>query len=579
MTPPNHNVLFFSMDNFPFNELGKKVYYVAVVFYESLLDYHKIKVYNENFDKCQSINEGLNDNVKEDDIPLKNYYVPKAICLASLLPFPFEESLILKSLISNYSLDKNSSQVQIEKLIENLVLSIPYPPRGQYVVEFTFLNKTHTLSQTPINKVPNSSIVLQLMFAKFKVEEVIKIFKCILLELPILFFSPDSLTLSTICEGFLSLLFPFRYQWPHVSILPVNNYSLIEICDTFFFGINEEYNKYFFEKYYIEPETKTIYAVDIEKGEIHQLRPDQTVKQNIILGQTFDPFLETLSVFEQIEMPVHYKKKFHTRLVALAQRIKEGKEAKDYKNELDKIYYNPKIREDFFYFLVSILNDYAKYIRITPDCIQKLSYERLTSKQEVSIDKIYNVVDYISSIGGVEQVFYKRLLNTKMFKEFIFKKINPVTIEDKMEVLFFDERIVMKKNKYFFSRSVRTPLIESTVFENKSRIPIAKREKFSNSELFFMSQKENQKKALNYYKIILSNLKGDTIEIKTVIFPRLLYDNEFFNKNYIDIYRNNNMPQGCNIHQITNAVMETMIKDKALFDIYKETGYSFSKLY
>ena len=41
--------------------------------------------------------------------------------------------------------------------------------------------------------------------------------------------------------------------------------------------------------------------------------------------------------------------------------------------------------------------------------------------------------------------FYKIFISTEIFKAFIIKRIYPRTIQDKFDILFFDEKIIEKK--------------------------------------------------------------------------------------------------------------------------------------
>ena len=92
------------------------------------------------------------------------------------------------------------------------------------------------------------------------------------------------------------------------------------------------------------------------------------------------------------------------------------------------------------YFLVSIFLDYANFIK----------YD-------------FEVVDNFLFINShkVEELFYRKFFHTKIFKNFIIKKIYPINLEDKIDILYFDERIVDKKNKNAFANSQYTTYLLS----------------------------------------------------------------------------------------------------------------------
>ena len=90
-----------------------------------------------------------------------------------------------------------------------------------------------------------------------------KIFKYILLEIPLLFFCKNKSALSLFVDNLLSLLNPFVYILPHISLLPQELYGLINSESKFIFGINEEYSKDFFEENNIDLD-KSIVVVKLD---------------------------------------------------------------------------------------------------------------------------------------------------------------------------------------------------------------------------------------------------------------------------------------------------------------------------
>ena len=122
----------FQLDNIPFTKANsykcEKIYFNCLLFYEPLYQYYQIKQQTTN-SSFKTENESL----------LKNTFVPKVICLTSLLPFPKETEIILTTLLQTYghneqSSSNNMSIPPIEKEIENIIFGIPYiPNNGQCV--------------------------------------------------------------------------------------------------------------------------------------------------------------------------------------------------------------------------------------------------------------------------------------------------------------------------------------------------------------------------------------------------------------------------------------------------------------
>ena len=83
---------------------------------------------------------------------------------------------------------------------------------------------------------------LEECFSFFSTDDIIRIYKNILLEVPILFFCSEKRYLSIFIENLLGLLSPFNYVLPNVTILPKRFYGFINSEAKFIFGINEVYN-------------------------------------------------------------------------------------------------------------------------------------------------------------------------------------------------------------------------------------------------------------------------------------------------------------------------------------------------
>ena len=120
--------------------------------------------------------------------------------------------------------------------------------------------------ETPFNKQPKNIVNYSLLMRYFRIKEVFEIIKFMLLEEPMLFFCEDIDVLTYIIEGLLSLLYPFEYQYPAISVLPEENYSFISIFKHFIFGINYKYTDDIFQKKGISlDDKKYIIIVKIEK--------------------------------------------------------------------------------------------------------------------------------------------------------------------------------------------------------------------------------------------------------------------------------------------------------------------------
>lgn len=563
--------IIFSLDNIPFNKSSpyNKMYFTAIIFYENLYNYHLLR-----------IKKNKEANTK-DALKYQKYYVPKAIVLSSLLPFPRETAKILKGLYGYYAANYDSITIPIEKTIENILYMIPIPPRGNFMFTYSLFGEKIIFGQTAINRLPNSSHDLNIIFGRFKIEVLLKLFKCILLEIPLIFYSENIDMLTTITEGIMSLTYPFRYQYPFISVLPSNMYSLIETANTFVVGINEDImkkndqGKNFFERNGLEIEDKTIIVVniDIDKEQITMLKPTGDIRPCIYLNDLDYISTETQmyinGLFDSVEFPLHYKKKCHKLISDYINQLKEKK----IKNE-DKETFNYMIREQFFYFLVSILVKYQNYIKVTELKTFDLTY--VSKKRDaMRIEDLFDVEGYINDSKTSDAPFYKRFLHTKIFLDFMIRKIYPKTTYEKISLIFFDEKIFAKQNRFIFSRSTKTPLIENKeLATKKTQIDISTVKTFTNEEIAYI--KSNINNALQYYQDYSSLLEKDEFSVMYQVYPKLLYDDIFFNKPYAKIHSSNRLSPPMDYVSMQERIFEDIVGNKKYTNIYSESDNGYS---
>lgn len=99
-----------------------------------------------------------------------------------------------------------------------------------------------------MNEFPLIHVDITKIFGAFNIDNILEIFKYILFEGKVIFFSSKIHELTNSILSFLILLSPFEYQHQVISILPKEYYSYLESNTTFIYGINEKYNEKFFEE-------------------------------------------------------------------------------------------------------------------------------------------------------------------------------------------------------------------------------------------------------------------------------------------------------------------------------------------
>ena len=643
---PGKKIFHFSIENiFPHPHEKSRIYYTCLLFYESLSRYFEVKHkknYNlfsdrnleeisNNFQKTKRMSVTIRDNpfaMIEKKNVLEKYYVPKIICFCSSVPFPYEFGYLLNKLI-NYALnnannekniddnkkeDKNNSEnentkendntnkieIPIEKIIEKLVVEVPMPMRGIFFLNFKNNNaffkkdeKELIIKQKIINDYYCPSYPLQSIFS-FNINDILEIYKSLLLEIPILFFSSNIEKLTNIYESFLCLLYPFNCQCPHVSILPDINSAIIQNFETFVFGINQEWitekiidnkkeEKDYFERNNITIINKAILICDIDNSRLdiyfkkieneHIVnfkdlgKNENNTNNNINIPSSRNINSENKYENTKYILPTHYTEKLRKKLENFLN-LNKNLNLYEYNEE-----YNKQIGEGaFFYFLVCIFGKYNNYLYNTQSEIKKICKDIFCKdKKGKDINTIFNLSKFLSECKSSDCNFYNAFMQTEMFWDFIKRKYNNKKV-DRALFLYFDEKIIIKRNKSFLSKRYETPFINLQIFNNPNNIDIDNYKNFNEDELKYIS--ENKKELLDYYQTYNGK------EFKYSIFPRLLYDNKFFlNKNNLNGKNSSstdlkiNSEYKLNYHFNYSAIDFTMIYRNLLIEIYKDKQY------
>ena len=545
---PKHECFHFNLDNL--NSLGnddKKIYFTCFLFYEELTTYYEILI---RIKKHSKTNSGkLRGLTSELNKLIRKYYVPKAIVLSSFVPFPDEEKFLLRKILGyvkgmTKGIESNII-IPIEKVIEKLVLGIPRPPKGKFYITYKNNNciipnneSNYDIKQRELNQYNYYSYKMHLIFM-FQPDEIIDILKCLLLESPILFFSKNKEKLTNTFETFMCLLSPFEYQYPHVSILPDINAGIIEMANSFAFGINYEWiepnnkegQKTYFEKLNLNVFNKTIKIVDLDHRILTKYYfPTQRiisfndlgkkiVKDDFSLFITSKEKTDVLKESQNIEFPSHYTKKFKSRLEELKQNNK-------IKSSDCNMKFNRIIGEDYFYyFLASIFQNYNKYLFNTEEETRRICREinEKNNIDEIPIEHLCKISTYLKEFKD-DTSFFTSFFKTKIFKNFLIRKYLNNDV-DKFIFLHFDETILSKRNHSFFKRSVKTEFLESKILQATHCYGVDTTQNFSQEEYSFIST--HQDELIYYYQ------RFNGFLFTYYLFPKLIYDNKYFQKLYM----------------------------------------------
>ena len=640
----------FSLDNHGYDDKEnslktRKVYYACYYFYESV----------ENYNLFINLRKQTKNEINYYN---KKYYIKKVICLSSFQPLYKEANKILRYLkkyIGYYSLNYKDGEIKIiknnffpiEKIIEGLIFNIPSLPRSKYTLQmsvdifnFDFNNKDKEklkkeiiFKESTINKLPKPVVDISNLLYFFNIDEIYEIIKWIILEVPILFFCENINDLTFTIEGFRSLIYPFEYSYPIVLILPEENYSMISILKHFIFGINYKYSKDILIKKGINIQyLDMIVIVKIEKRFNDFLiikEKDNSNNSQIIIfnSDKSKPILQLNQIFayynennrEKIEEPKKQKisipfnvkektkKKFTDNIETLFFNIKK----KSNKNQYNKIVCQ-ELYETFFNFFLHILLHYQEFCfqfkkkdkseKIKNDnSVIEINYEKddiIEQKyieNKLEINDIFKINEFLNIIPQNEKLFYSFFLNTKLFFDFIMKKTFPRSLQDKFEILFFDEKINEKQSE-LANKQFTSSFLKHNFDEMKGNICLSNfRKRITSDYIDFLRFSYNKIRAYNYFQYISQTKineendqsftnEGNQISFNYLIFPKLLNDDIFYKEDksinkFWDPERSTFTSSNSNcIYNQFEKQGKLILKNSGFLKKYDEFNYTFNLL-
>ena len=178
--------------------------YVNIFNIKTIFKYKSIKIIN--FDKNKP--EGIDTEKK-----FSKFFIPKVICFASVLPFYNELSLLLDYIYDYYMSRQDFSPLPLEKLVEKIIISLPIPLKigTEYILNFKALSKKVQFPLCNIDEMNikySADMPINEIFTYFNsADDIIRIFKYIIFEIPILIFSNDRSFLSSFIYLHLNMHF------------------------------------------------------------------------------------------------------------------------------------------------------------------------------------------------------------------------------------------------------------------------------------------------------------------------------------------------------------------------------------
>ena len=458
----------FILDN-SFYSIDYPIKYIScLIIYESLYNYYllneemKAKLGNE-YDKYYKTNDKNNifeNSEKSNGNEYKNYYFPKVLCLVSTQNFFKEQEEILKQ-IYQYSMDKNLKKIPIEKKILTILCNIPMPPNGLLEMEYKLSDnyKKIPIKRNRMNKISSIKEEIYLIFSKFEIDTILEIFKYLIFETKILIFGTQANELANFIYGLISLLFPFHYSFQISSTIPKKAYNIIESISPYILGINKEFDISFFKQNKIDITDLNILIIDLDRN---------CAK---FLGDKSIP-----------DIPSFLLKPLH-----------EGFKKIEFKENLyeeEKYLNNFKfVRQLFFDFFVNIMTNYELYLKT--DFFE----HKITN---TGINNLFKLDEFVESHPYNDRLFYKSFAETQMFSDFIYKKMLPKNINEKLHILFLDESISRNNNKKLFTKKRMNIFLNSADYDYKIKYEIPNSKMLAKEEkMIYSNEKERNNLIIN----------------------------------------------------------------------------------
>ena len=627
---PNIQLFSFILDNNYFNLNFPQKYLTCLICYENISDYKELyEIYkqymkdgnkeennnNKNDIKLENNNENNINNEPNNEIKNNlgfnsNIYIPKCLMVMSLYPYFAEFEKILTeiykySLIKNEKINLEVSQmvnpninnqnqeeknndlekkqkkeemkidtdkiiVPMDKIIENLLIELPVPPRGIFTVEYTLINEERKLKQNLMNELPLVDINLKRLFT-FDIKEIVDMYHNLFLETRILFFSEDIQSLNMYIFGLLALLYPFQYQFQVVTILPEESFQIIESITPFIAGINMAYTEDFIESRDLTL-SDTILIVDIDKTKLSYVNkmaeiPEfpkgyrrtleknlQTIKNkylkgmdiSVIKSKSSDNKLQRSNLSGSVSIK-RSAMAFGSRIVNDEKNLSLFKiqtlniiddNSKNFFEVIDEIDqeelyspygnfnidfdFNKEVNELFFNFNANLLSGYNKF----------LNTDFYSSNQGPCLEVLFKIDEFLNQVSSADRAFYKKFITeTQIFGDFIYLRMIPKNTKEKIQILSFDEKINENSASVFY-RPPPSVFINSREYDFVNKYKVQKPRSLTQKEIEFYQIKENKIKLLNY-GIIVKEENGQIV-FEYPIFPNLT--TKYFFKNNITEY-------------------------------------------
>ena len=405
------------------NQIGDRFYAIMFHFYNRVNMTDFCKKHSNFFEKLTNkysgeIDESLDSKTELiNNINKKKYvYIPYCFCLISKYPYFSQMEKCLQSMMLSLNIS-NIQNNEINEIITYLVNSVPSPYLHTSIA-FPVPNSNNVIELNPciyqeITLYGNNLVIL---LEKIQKQNILLLFRLLLLEQKILLVSSDYDNLAKISLGIISLLYPL--PWIHIYI-PILTEKMLKYLQSFLPFLNGMHRT-LYEKEKVQDilfaSHKDLYIFDIDKNSFEistNLRDKKKTNPIKFLNRNVPSFPKKIEEFinQQLSILVQYHKKNPV-------------------NDSNILSLNIKMKLLFIQVFIEMLHDYKIYLTIIDDL------------------PVFNINAYLNDKPEGDKYFYKELTSTQLYQIFIQNSLN--YMNNKNKNYYFDELIeeyLSKKEK------------------------------------------------------------------------------------------------------------------------------------
>uniref|UniRef100_A0A3B4YYY9 SET binding factor 2 n=1 Tax=Seriola lalandi dorsalis TaxID=1841481 RepID=A0A3B4YYY9_SERLL len=181
--------------------------------------------------------DGDEDEEAEEDglIQPAQVFAPKSLILVSRLDYP---EIFRGCLGLVYTVYIDSLNFPLEGLVANL-FTFQVPVAGGSQKLFSLGAGDRQLIQTPLNDtLPVTCKSVALLFQQLGIQNVLSLFCAVLTEHKVLFHSTSYQRLGEACRALEALMFPLKYSYPYIPILPSRLLEVLSSPTPFIIGVH-----------------------------------------------------------------------------------------------------------------------------------------------------------------------------------------------------------------------------------------------------------------------------------------------------------------------------------------------------